>query len=106
MIFMSMAMTFNYVLIMLLLQKYLSILSFYELKIPGLPPYASNVISFVILFISPCIIVNYLLIFRNKRYERLLKKYPYYQGKLFLGYFLISMLLPIILLWIGIIFFR
>lgn len=106
MIIISMAMTFNFVLLMTILQKSVLGYYFYKINIPFLPRYANNVVSFVILFLLPCVILNYLLIFKNKRYSKLLKRYPYYNGKLFVTYFLISMLLPIVLLWIGIIFFR
>ena len=99
-------MTSNFVLVVAILQRHLHLLSFYQLKIPVLPEYVSNVINYVVLFILPCVSINYLLIFRHKRYKNLLKKYPYYQGKLFVAYFLISLWLPVLLLWIGIFFFR
>jgi hypothetical protein len=104
-VLMTMAMTFNLVLVMIIIQKYVFDNYFYKLNMPFLPLYLKNVLSFLILFLLPCAVINYLLIFRNKRYEKLMKKYPYYNGKLFTGYFLISMFLPILLLWIGIIFF-
>jgi len=98
---MTMAMTFNFALLMIVIQRYVTHNSFYGLRLP-LPEYASNVVSFLILFIIPCVIINYLLIFRGTRYKKLLEKYPYYNGKLFVAYFLTSMLLPILLMWIGI----
>jgi len=105
-IFMSMAMSFNLVLIMILLQEYVLKNYFYKLYFSSIPDYLNNVISYILLFVLPCFIINHILIFRNKRYEKLLQIYPYYDGRLFLSYFLISMSLPIILLWVGIIFFR
>jgi len=105
MIFMSAAMIFNFVLVMIILQRYILGYSFYSINFPLLPQYSNNVVSFFILFVLPVVMINYLLIFRKKRYEKLLKQYPYYNGKLFITYFLISMLTPIVLLWIGIIFF-
>jgi len=104
MIFMSMAMSFNLVMSVILLQKYAFGYYFYKLNFSFLPAYASNLFSYIILFILPCVLINYLLIYRNKKYEKLLKKYPYYNGKLFVTYFLISMFLPIVLMWVGIIF--
>jgi len=103
---MTMAMTSNFVLVVLLLERCIPWLSHYELKVPVVSDYVSNVISYVVLFILPCASINYLLIFRHRRYKKLLKKYPYYQGKLFVAYFLISLLLPVVLLWIGILFSR
>ena len=106
MVIMSMAMTFNLVLLMSILQRNVLGNYFYKLDLAFLLRYASNVISFVVLFLLPCVLVNYILIFRNSRYNKLLSQYPYYNGKLFISYFLISIFLPIVLLWIGIIFFR
>jgi hypothetical protein len=106
MFIMSIAMTFNFALLMSILQRPILGYYFYKLDIPFLSRYVNNVVSFVILFVMPCVIVNYLLIFRNKRYDKLLKRYPYYNGKLIVTYFLISMFLPIVLLAIGMIFLR
>ncbi len=106
MIFMSMSMAFNLVLFMIILQEYVVGNYFYKLNFSFLPTYINNLFSYILLFLLPCVWINYLLIFRNKRYEKLLQRYPYYKGKLFISYFLFSMLLPILLMWIGILFFR
>ena len=106
MIFMSITMTFNFVLFMAILQRQILSCYFYKLDIPFLSNYVNNIITILILFILPCVIANYLLIFRGKRYEKLLEKYPDKNGKLIVPYFLISLFLPIILLWIGILFFK
>jgi hypothetical protein len=105
-VFMSMAMTFNFALFMVILQTNILGHYFYKLNISFLSKYLSNVVSFLFLFVLPVGIVNYLLIFRKKRYKMLMKKYPYYNGKLFVIYLTISLLLPVVLLWIGIIVFR
>jgi hypothetical protein len=105
MIAMSIAMTFNFVLLMVTIQKEVLGFYFYELNFPILSGFENYIFTMLILYLLPCVIVNYLLIFRGKRYEKLLKKYPYYNGKLFVAYFLTSMLLPIILIWIGILLF-
>ena len=106
MIFMTMAMAFNFVFIMTVLERHVFKSYFYKLDFSFFPVYVDNVLSYLILFILPCGLVNYLLIFRNKRYEKLLKKYPYYNGKLFAIYFTISMMLPILILMIGMIVVR
>ena len=106
MLLMSISMTFNFVLFMALLQRQIIGCYFYKLDLPFLSDYENNAFTILILFILPCVILNYLLIFKGKRYERLVDKYPYKNGKLFLYYFLISMLLPITLLWIGILFLK
>lgn len=105
MIFMSIAMTSNFALFMAILQRNILNRYFYKVRFSFLSGTFNNIFTYVFLFIAPCVIMNYLLILRNKRYEKLLEKYPYYNGKLFVSYFLISLLLPIILLWIGIFFF-
>ncbi|PVD50038.1 hypothetical protein DC498_22220 [Terrimonas sp.] len=104
MIFMTLAMAFNFVLIMTILEKFILRNYFYKIDIPFFPVRVNNVLTYVILFILPCALINYLLIFRNRRYEKLLNKYPYYNGKLFISYFVISMFLPIVLMWGAIIF--
>lgn len=100
---MSIAMSLNLILLMTILQAHILNYYFYKLNFSFLPQRLSSVFSFTILFMLPCVAVNYLLIFRNKRYEILLKKNPYYEGKAFVTYFLISMFLPVILLWLAII---
>jgi len=106
MIFMSIAMTFNFVLFMVILQRQILGYYFYEINISFLSGHMNYILTILILFILPCVIVNYLLIFQGKRYEKLVDKYPYKNGKLFLSYLSISILLPITLMWIGIIFFK
>lgn len=106
MVFMTLSMSANFVLIMTILEKSVFQTYFYKIDFSFLPTRINNVLAYLFLFILPCIMTNYLLIFRNKRYKKLLLKYRYYNGKLFLAYFSISMLLPIVLLWIGIIFFK
>jgi len=94
MIFMTLAMSSNLILIMTILERHV------------LPERANSVLSYIFLFILPCLVINYQLTFRNKRYLKLLERYPYYNGKLAISYFVISMVLPIALLLFGSIFFR
>jgi hypothetical protein len=59
-----------------------------------------NTLIPVLLFFMPFIGLNYLLIIYNQRYKNLIAKYKYYNGKLYLGYFLFStsiFILPIII---------
>jgi energy-coupling factor transporter transmembrane protein EcfT len=102
MIFMSVAMTLNFFLIMTILQKHIIGSYFYHIDLNFLPKRLNNVINFIVLFILPCVFVNYFLIFYKHKYRELLKKYPYRNGKLFLVYFTISMFLPLALLIVGI----
>lgn len=101
MVAMTTAMTFNLALIMLFLQKFVFGINFYKLNIAFLPVYYNNLFSFLILFVLPCIVINYCLIFRNKRYENILERYGHNDSKLSMIYFSISMLLPVLLLVIG-----
>ena len=56
-------------------------------------------LSFAITCYIPFLVLNYLLIFYNHRYESLIAKYKYRNGKLYLTYFLFSIgvfIIPII----------
>lgn len=106
MIFMSISMMLNLFLIMTILQKHILGYYFYHIVFNSLPKYWSNVISGIILFVLPCVLLNYFLIFFKQRYKKLLQKYSYSNGKLFVTYFLISMLLPLVLLFGAIILNR
>lgn len=106
MIFMTLAMSSNFILIMTILERHVLKRTVYTLNFSFLPERANSVLSYIFLFILPCWIMNYLLIFRNKRYLKLLERYPYKNGKLAISYFVISLMLPIILLLIGFMFFR
>lgn len=101
MLMMSIAMTFNLVLIISLLEKFIFGVHVFRIDMPFKSEYWNNVGSFVVLFFMPCVIVNYLLVFRNGRYTELIGRFPYHNGRWFLVYFLFSTFLPISLLWIG-----
>ena len=102
MVIMSTAMVFNLVLLMLILQNQILGYYFYELTVSFLSSYENYILTMLVLYILPCVVVNYLLIFRGKRYEKLLEKYPYNNGKLILIYMLTSLSLPSILLLVSV----
>jgi hypothetical protein len=106
MIFMSVSMTLNLLLGMTAFEKYYLGFYFYDIKLKFLPKDLSSVVSFAILYALPCVLMNYFLIFYKDRYKELLIKYPSSNGKLFLPYFLVSMLLPLVLLFGGMILNR
>jgi|GEM_PF-536818 len=106
MIFMTLAMSSNLILIMTILERHVLKRTIYSIEFSFLPERANSVLSYIFLFILPCLVINYQLTFRNKRYLKLLERYPYYNGKLAISYFVISMVLPIALLLFGSIFFR
>jgi len=101
-IFMSLAMTLNFVLIMVVLQREVLGFNFYEINLPSLTGFVNFVFTILLLYIFPCVFINYLLIFRNNKYEKLLIMYKYHNGKLCLTYYIISYFSPIVLLWIGV----
>jgi len=106
MLAMCLAMTSNLAFLLSILQRNILRHYYLSINIDFGSKYLNNVINFLALYTLPCLLVNYLLIFRNERYVKILKKYPYKKGKLFAGYFILSLSLPIVLLWIGIIYFR
>lgn len=103
MIFMSMAMALNLIVIMAIIQRNILHKTFYELSIDIFPGTKLDAfVSFFILFLLPPLLLNYLLIFRGNRYENIIKRgYKYCNGKLFVGYFLTSIVLPFLLLFLG-----
>ena len=103
MIMITIAMTFNFMLFMAILERGMLGCYFYKLSFPSLSDRFNNVLSILVLHFLPIAIINYLLIFRKRRYWKLIKKYPYYNGKLAVPYFTISLLLPVILLFVYII---
>ena len=102
---MTLAMTFNFILIITVIEKFFFGHVIYDINLPFLHGPLKSLFNFIVLFFVPCLILNYLLIFRNKRYERFFEKYPYHDGKLFATYFSISLFLPIALMCIGVFFF-
>jgi hypothetical protein len=48
--------------------------------------------SFFLSYLFPFLLLNYILIFYKDRYKTLIKTYPSYEGKLFLKYFLGSLI--------------
>jgi hypothetical protein len=56
--------------------------------------------GFLTLFL-PFLVLNYLLVFRRKKYDDLIEKYNYRKGKLYLIYFLTTILVFILPIIIG-----
>lgn len=66
----------------------------------------SQFLNCLLVFVFPPFILNYMLIFRGDRFEVLTKRYRSYNGRLFATYFIISLSLPIILLFFAALFSR
>ena len=109
MISMSSAMICNFLFFIAILERNILGFVFYKIDL-SIPDEENYLLNILILFILPIFIVNYLLIFLNKRCIKLVKKYKYtythYNGKLAFTYIVVSMLLPIVLLFIGIIIYQ
>jgi len=103
---MSLAMFLNLWLVISLIELFIFKRTIYKIDLYFLNSNNKVIAEFLIQFVLPIVILNYLLIFRNDRYVKLIGEYPYRNGKLFLIYFLASLSIPIVLLWIGIIFSR
>lgn len=90
-VFISMAMALNFITFISILQRNILRKNFYNIYIDIFPGTKLDaLLKFVILFLAPVIIVNYLLIFNNDRYIELMKKYKTYGGKLGITYLFIS----------------
>jgi uncharacterized membrane protein YidH (DUF202 family) len=113
MFLMTTAMAVNLMFFMTIFERHILGFSFYEFNIvsPNVVPIegANDLLNALVLFVLPCFVVNYLLIFfRKKRLKKLIRKYKYpnYNGKLFVSYLSISLLLPVVLVFVGIIIYQ
>lgn len=99
MFFMSMSMALNLLLAMVLLQHFLFHKMIYNIHVDVFPgEKLDDAISFFMLFLLPFVLVNYFLIMHNNRYEWLFEKYGNQQHGRLVPYFLVSLLLPLVLL--------
>lgn len=103
MTFMSMAMAINFMVVVSIVERNIFQTSFYHLEIAFLSgTMLAPLVNFFIMFFFPCVLINYILIFRNRRYEILFKKYAVnYGGKLYITYLMTSYFSPFFLLLIG-----
>lgn len=58
-------------------------------------------LSGIITLFLPFIVLNYFLVYRGKKYEEIIEKYPYRKGKLYIGYFITSALMFLLPVLIG-----
>ena len=97
--FMTMAMAINLLLIMAILQRNILKNSFYDIHFHVFPGERLNqFLSFFVLYFLIPLLINYTLIFRNNRYEKLIPKYKSHGGKLYATYTIASLFLPFVLL--------
>ena len=93
---MTVIMSFDFVFAMAILQKYVLGFFFYELQIPGIPQDIGDPLGFAVLHVGPPLLLNYILIFRNRRYEKLIKKYKYHDGRIAIPFVILGIFIPIV----------
>ncbi|GAB3417695.1 hypothetical protein GCM10027516_11700 [Niabella aquatica] len=92
MTFMSMAMALNLVFILFVLSDLGVTDGVFKVPVNLFPGTRIDAFfSFFISYLLPFLLVNYFLIFYKEKYKELIKRYPYYGGKLYLKYFLGSL---------------
>lgn len=103
--FMTITMAINYACVMSVIQKITGVY-FYRFEVDFFPGTNLDALaSGFTLFVLPMLLLNYFLIFRNNRYEELLKKYKSHNGKLFFAYFFTSLAIPLLFLIISQVFY-
>jgi len=102
MIFMGMAMSLNFIIISIFLSDLGITNKIFSIKINFIESSKLNsILGFIVSYFLPVTFINYFLIFYNRRYEKLIEKYKYHNGKYIGFYLLVSFLsLPIYALFI------
>lgn len=97
MIFMSMSMALNLIFILFILSNLQIVDKIYKIPINVFDGTRLDaLLSFFASYLLPMLLINYFLIFNNGRYKRFLTKYKSYNGKLFISYFLGSVLILVV----------
>lgn len=93
MFFMTMAMALNLGTVLSIIQLHILGYVFYDINFSIFPgEKLNNLLSFFTLYITVPLLINYFLIFRKNRFKKLLQCYKYSNGRLFLSYFIGSVL--------------
>jgi hypothetical protein len=92
---MTFTMAFDFVFVMTIFQEYVLGFFFYELQIPRIPQSIGDPLGFAVLHVGPPLLLNYILIFRNSRYEKLIKKYKYHDGKIAIAFMILGIFVHI-----------
>lgn len=97
MVYMSIAMALNISMIMSVIQLHIVGHVFYDIEFHIFSfEKLNNALSFFVLYLVIPVALNYFLIYRNNRYERLLQKYKYYNGRLIMIYFFGTLVLTVV----------
>lgn len=96
-LFMGMAMSLNFIIVLIFLSDLGITNEIFSIKINFIESSKLNsILGFIVSYFLPVTLINYFLIFYNRRYEKLIENYKYYNGKYIGFYLLISFLcLPI-----------
>jgi len=102
MIFMGMAMSLNFIIVSIFLSDLGITNGVFSIKINFIESSKLNsILGFIVSYFLPITLINYFLIFYDRRYVKLIKKYKYHNGKYIGIYLLASFLsLPIYALFI------
>lgn len=97
MLYINLAMGFNLMFVLYFLGNFFPIFKKYHIEIDIFRGTSLDaLVEYVILYGVPIYLLNYFLIFYNRKFEKLLTSYPNYSGKYFLVYFIMSLGLPFI----------
>ena len=97
-ILISMVMALDFAFFMAILQRNIIGINFYDITFHIFSIEKLNsILSFFVLYLSFPMCLNYLLIFRKNRYEKLFKIYKSYDGKYCMTYVMISLFLPLVI---------
>ena len=101
-IYTTITMALNLMFLLAILQRNIFNFSFYDIEINLFPVKILNdLLSGFILFFLPPLLINYLLIFKNKKYLDLIEKYKSENGNYFFRYFFTSLFSPLVVLIIA-----
>lgn len=96
MLFMSLCMALNLSMIILLLKEIFNNF-YYDISIDIFPGYKVDfMIRFILLYMLPILIINYIFIFYNDKYKAIERKYHYNNGKYYITYVIVSNIIPLI----------
>lgn len=101
MVMMTTAMSLNFILLVNFIELLIVGHPLFRISLGFLPEKSRDTMEFLLQFVAPWVVVNYFLIFWKQRYKKLIVKYPHKNGSLFVRYFAISIFVPIVLLWVG-----
>ncbi|TXF79321.1 hypothetical protein [Chryseobacterium sp.] len=97
-LFMGIAMSLNFIVISIFLSDLNMIDKIFIVKINFFIENSklNSILGFIMSYFLPALLLNYSLVFYNRKYERLIEKYKYHNGRYIGTYLLISFLsLPI-----------